>query len=245
MTNRTYLTPDWPAPKNIRAYTSTRQNGFSKAPFDSFNLGTYVNDNLDCVNKNVVALVNDLQLPELPLWLHQVHGNRAVRIEEQTTAPDADTSFTQQKNKVCAVLTADCLPVLVCNREGTEVAAIHAGWKGLLVNAVDAAIKAMYSSPDDLIAWMGPGLGPNNFEMGDDVYADFLNAHPNYAQGFTRHSDRWLFNCYTIGKMQLQRAGVNSIYGGGLCTFDDKDHFYSYRRDKGTTGRMASLIYIS
>ncbi|MCB1826997.1 MAG: peptidoglycan editing factor PgeF [Coxiellaceae bacterium] len=245
MKRRTYLTPNWPAPKNIRAYTSTRLNGFSTAPFDSFNLGDYVNDDPYCVNQNKTALIDDLTLPEAPLFLNQVHGDCAVRIEEHTTAPEADASFTTKKNKVCAVLTADCLPVLLCNREGTEVAAIHAGWKGLLVNVIEATIKSMQSSPDDLIAWMGPGLGPDHFEMGNEVYADFLNTNPDYANAFKRDGKRWLFNAYTIGDLQLKHAGINAIYGGDFCTFKDKERFYSYRRDKGVTGRMTSLIYIT
>ena len=244
MSNRTYLIPDWPAPKNIRAYTSTRQHGFSKKPFDSFNIAQYVGDDPEWLQANIDALVNDLQLPEVPLWLRQVHGNHAVRIEACKAIPQADASFTQQKNKVCAVLTADCLPILISNREGTEVAAIHAGWRGLLGNVIVASIKKMQTSADDLMAWMGPALGPEHFELGDEVYADFLNANPDYAAGFKRKKQRWHLNCYAIATWQLQQAGIHAIYGGGLCTFNDKERFYSYRRDNAKTGRMTSLIFI-
>lgn len=245
MNNRMYVTPDWPAPKRIRAYTTTRNGGFSQAPFDSFNLAAYVNDDIEHVDANQSALIKDLDLPKAPIWLHQVHGNCAVRIDECNTSPDADASITQKENTICAVLTADCLPVLLCNRDGTEVAAVHAGWKGLLVNVIDATIAAMHASPDDIIAWMGPALGPDHFELSHNVYADFLNANPDYGTAFDPHNKRWHLDCYAIAKIQLMNAGVTNIYGGDFCTFKERDRFYSYRRDKGITGRMASLIYIT
>lgn len=235
MSNKTYITPEWPAPKNIRAYTTTRDHG---------NIATYVDDNPDVVVGNITRLVEDLQLPETPVWLRQVHGDRAVRIDEQTESPEADASYTQQRHTVCAVLTADCIPLLVCNRDGTEVAAIHAGWQGLLVNVINASINALTSSPEDLLVWMGPALSQKNFEMGNEIYANFLNANPDYASAFQRQNNKWYLDGYAIAKKQLQDANVNAVYSGDYCTYDDK-RFYSYRRDRGNTGRMTSLIYMT
>lgn len=241
--SRKYLLPDWPAPKNIRAYTTTRQGGHSLGAYDSFNLAAYVSDDPTAVSSNIDSLVNDLNLPETPLWLNQVHGNCAVPIDECATTPQADASYTQQKNKICAVLTADCLPVLLCNRDGTEVAAVHAGWKGLLVNVIAATVAAMKTPASDLVAWLGPALSQAHFEFGNDVHADFINANPDYQTAFARRKDRWYLDPYAIAREQLKQAQVMAVYGGGLCTYANKNDFYSFRRDKGTTGRLATLIY--
>jgi len=234
-----------PAPTHIRAYTSTRLGGFSQPPFNAFNLANYVEDEVATVADNINLLVEDLDLPEVPRWLHQVHGTYAVPAEAIQNTPDADGSFTQARNIVCAVLTADCLPVLLCNRDGTEVAAVHAGWKGLLANVIEATISAMHSSPDDLIAWMGPALGPGHFALGETERANFLNANPDYTHALDYTAPRWHLNCYTLATLQLHNAGVGAVYGGDLCTYEDKERFYSFRRDKGRTGRMASLIVIT
>lgn len=242
--SRTYLVPDWPAPQHIRAFTTTRQQGHSRAPFNAFNLATYVDDDPTAVAANVGELIDELGLPESPTWLHQVHGTTAVRIEDCVDVPDADAGFTTKTNTVCAVMTADCLPILLCNRSGTEVAAIHAGWKGLLAGVIDASINALVTAPDDLLAWMGPALGPKHFEVGGEVHADFVNKHPDNNRGFTRRNGRWYLDFFRIATMNLHRCGITQIYGGEHCTFTEEEQFFSYRRDNGVTGRMASLIWI-
>jgi polyphenol oxidase len=245
MTSPKYIQPNWPAGSHIRAYTTTREADASSASFEAVNLASDVNGAPSAARIKLGTLKKDLSLPEMPTWLHQVHGNRAVRIDAHQNTPKADASFTQQKNKICAVLTADCLPILLCNRDGTEVAAIHAGWRGLLANVIKSTISAMHSTPDDLMAWMGPALGPEHFQLNHPIYADFLNANPDYATGFCYEHDAWQFNCYTIARLQLINVGVTAIYGGDDCTYKDAQRFYSYRRDNGITGRMASLIFMT
>jgi len=242
---RNYILPDWPAAVTVRAYTTTRSAGHSQPPFDSFNLANHVNDNADAVNSNRRSLIKDLNLPTEPKWLCQTHSHKAVCLETTTFPCEADASFTQTRHLVCAVLTADCLPLLVCNTQGTEVAAIHAGWKGLLNGVIESTLKAMSSSPNDLLVWMGPALGPQYFAVSEALYADFLNEHPDYQRGFIKKDKRWQLDCYAIGRLQLQRLGVTQIYGGQFCTYEENSKFYSYRRDNGITGRMASIIFIS
>lgn len=240
-----YIIPDWPAPAQIQAYVTTRQQGHSSPPFDSFNLASHVNDQPSAVTANINQLIEELNLPEPPSWLNQVHGNTVLYIgKHPNTLVDADASFTRERNKVCAILTADCLPILLCNRTGTEVAAIHAGWKGLLAEIIPATIAAMQTPPANLLAWMGPALGPDRFPIGDDIYQRFLNLHPDNKKSFFRKQAQWHLNCYNLGRLQLQRAGVTEIFGGGSCTYENDSHFYSYRRDNKVTGRMASLIFI-
>ncbi len=243
--SRDYLIPNWPAPKMIRALTTTRQQGHSQAPFDAFNLATYVDDDPEAVASNVSELIDELDLPESPTWLHQVHGTNVVRIEDCKNTPDADAGFTKKPHKICAVLTADCLPLLLCNQDGTEVAAIHAGWKGLLAGVIDAGINALDTPPDDLLVWMGPALCPEHFEVGNEVRADFINKHPDNNLGFIRQQGRWHLDFYRLAIMNLHRCGITHIYGGDHCTFTEDKQFFSYRRDNGVTGRMASLIYIT
>jgi len=240
-----YLEPNWPAPKHIRAFTTTRQHGHSQAPFNNFNLADYVGDDPQAVIGNVEELIDELDLPKSPTWLNQVHGTKAVRIEDCTDTPDADASFTSTKNKICVVRTADCLPILFCNRSGTEVAAVHAGWKGLFAGVIDATIDALATSPDDLLAWMGPALGPEHFEINNGMRADFIDKHPDNNLGIICRNKQWYLDFYKIATMNLQRCGVTQIYGGEHCTFAEEEQFFSYRRDNGVTGRMASLIWIT
>jgi len=240
-----YLQPNWPAPKNIKAYITTRENGYSQAPFNAFNIADYVGDDLDTVNKNIKTLIGELELPESPLWLNQVHGTTVTRIEDCTEIPDADAAYTSLNDKVCAVRTADCLPILLCNRDGTEVAAVHAGWKGLLAGVIDSTISALSSAPDDLLAWMGPALGPKHFEVNEAMRADFINQHPDNVTAFIYRDGRWMMDFYLVATMNLQRFGITQIYGGEHCTFTEEAQFFSYRRDQGVTGRMASLIWIT
>lgn len=245
---KNYIKPQWPAPSHIVAYTTTRQGGYSQTPFDQFNLGDHVGDDATIVQQNRQKLIHDLNLPSTPLWLQQTHSPKSIAIDENP-APTycADAAYTRQPNQICVVLTADCLPILMTNRQGTLVAALHAGWRGLVSGVIDSTFHAMATSPDELLVWLGPAIGPNFFEVGPEVRQAYLDRHPAYESGFTpHHGDRWLANIYQLAKINLTHLGLNTsqIYGGTYCTYQQKDLFYSYRRDQAQTGRMATLIYI-
>lgn len=242
-----FVKPNWPAPKHIHAGTTTRIDGVSTGCYASLNLGNHVGDDPKLVLQNRRLLREQLSLPNEPAWLNQTHSSIAVYIDDAFTAVEADASYTDQTNQVCAVMTADCLPVLVCNQDGTEVAAIHAGWGGLGRGVIEAAIKQLTSPPETLMAWLGPAIGPAVFEVGRDVYDLFVAHDPRAESGFTVKSttpEKWLMDIYHLGRQRLNDCGIEAIYGGDYCTYSDSDRFFSYRRD-GVTGRMASLIWIA
>jgi YfiH family protein len=193
-------------------------------------------------------MMTDLNVPGEPLWLHQVHGNVAVCSTEAGNLPKADASFTSRVNTPCLVMTADCLPILLTNREGSCVAALHAGWRGLAYGVVENTLKRISSSfPEShWLAWLGPAIGPDVFEVGDEV-RDVFMAKDSETQTAFRHSKpgKWLANLYAIARILLQRQGIHQIYGGDYCTYSDAKHFFSHRRDRGMTGRMASLIWFT
>ena len=239
-----FIRPDWPAPLNVRAVCTTRSGGASRAPYDSFNLGGHVGDDPRAVAENRARLRAALQLPTEPRWLEQVHGNCAVDGATVTTACQADACYTDRPGVVCAVLTADCLPLLLCDRAGTRVAAVHAGWRGLAHGVIDSALDALGGAGGDLLAWFGPAIGPQAFEVGDEVRAEFLAHDATCAAAFRpSNNGRWLADLYALARRCLTSRGVNQIHGGGYCTATDAARFYSYRRD-GVTGRMASLIWL-
>ncbi|MCP4042461.1 MAG: peptidoglycan editing factor PgeF [Gammaproteobacteria bacterium] len=242
--NPDIIIPDWPAPRGVRAAITTRQGGYSSAPFNGFNLAGHVGDSEATVTANRVLLKEYLQLPTEPFWLQQVHGIGIVDAATAVDSPEGDGSYSTRAGVVCAVLTADCLPVLLCDRNRTRVAAVHAGWRGLCAGVIESAVRAMQPSGEELLAWLGPAIGPRVFEVGPEVKEAFL-AHDSMAStAFTPSSaGRWLADIYELARQRLQEAGVRSIYGGGSCTFTDATRFYSYRRD-GVTGRMASLIWL-
>lgn len=248
-TNETvWLTPDWPAPAWIKAGTSTRLGGVSPAPYDSLNLGDHVGDALQNVMQNRQRLMQAQHFPSSPVWLNQVHGIQIVDAASvDDKCPDADGSFTTQTNIVCAAMTADCLPVLFCNHEGSVVAAAHAGWRGLADGVLEACVDAMGERPGQLMTWLGPAIGPQAFEVGDEVRAEFIKHHKQAEQAFTPSNTggagHWMADIYQLARIRLNRIGINSIYGGHWCTYNDKQRFFSYRRD-GVTGRMASFIWI-
>ncbi|MCH9770749.1 MAG: peptidoglycan editing factor PgeF [Gammaproteobacteria bacterium] len=242
-----YLKPAWPAPANINAYTTLRSGGFSQAPFDSFNLGPHVNDNPAMVAKNVAKLVTDLMLPATPVWLNQVHGTKAVAIDNciEGERPAADACYTKQSHTVCAVLTADCLPILLCDQAGTQIAAIHAGWRGLLAGVIDNTIAAMDVSGKDFMAWLGPAIGPRVFDLNAAIRLDFIQRNPDNSSCFKhKRGNVWTANIYELARINLRRLGIRQVYGGEHCTFSDSQRFFSYRRDQ-TTGRIASLIWLT
>lgn len=236
------ILPDWPAPARVRSMMTTRAGGVSHAPWASLNLGDHVGDDPRHVAANRARLRQ--QLPAEPAWLSQVHGDRVVRIGEDSNR-EADAACTRLTGQVCAVLTADCLPVLFCDRAGSVVAAAHAGWRGLAGGVLEATVAAMQVQPGEMLAWMGAAIGPQAFEVGDEVRQVFVGQHPDSAAAFLPHPvpGKWLADIYQLARIRLNHAGVQAIFGGGRCTFDEAETFYSYRRD-GVTGRMATLIWI-
>lgn len=253
-----YLTPNWPAPPCIKAYTSLRFGGHSCDPYTSFNLSIREKDDPQAVNANRQQLREELELTREPSWLTQVHGTQVIRAEMvspfetapsassgQMVAPLADASFTSEPNVACVVLTADCLPLLLCNQQGTQVAAVHAGWRGLLAGVIETTLSHLAGTKDDWLAWLGPAIGPTAFEVGDEVREAFTTQNGNANAAFQPiGKGRWLANIYLLAQQRLEQQGITQIYGGEFCTYSEVQSFFSYRRDNGITGRMATLIYI-
>jgi YfiH family protein len=239
------IEPDWPAATSVKALTTTRQGGVSQGPYASLNLADHVGDAADDVQRNRVTIQRRLSLPKPPVWLHQLHSDRVVDAAHCGQCPPADASFAAQAQVVCAVLTADCLPVLFCDRAGTRVAAAHAGWRGLAAGVLESTVRALDTEPQRLLAWLGPAIGPAAFEVGGEVRRNFVDRQAEAARAFQpRANGRWLADLYELARIRLLAVGVSAVYGGGLCTFSDRERFYSYRRD-GVTGRMASLIWLA
>jgi hypothetical protein len=243
--NIQFITPDWPAPANVRAAVTTRVGGVSRAPYDSFNLATHVGDDPAAVHENRARLRTALALPAEPLWLKQVHGVAVVDAAQGGAESEADGAFAAQPGAVCAVLTADCLPVLLCNRAGTKVAALHAGWRGLAGGVIEAGVEALSVPGSELLAWLGPAIGPEAFEVGPEVRTAFIQYDAQAVQAFrAAREGKYLADIYLLARLRLQRLGVAAVYGGGFCTVTERARFFSYRRD-GATGRMASLIWLA
>ena len=239
--NKHWLQADWPAPTNIHAATTLRMGGVSQGEFTSLNPATHVGDNPDVTSQNRHIIKAMLNLPSEPVWLNQTHSNRSIKAIATDTAQQADASYTDQLGVVCAVMTADCLPLLVCSADGTEIAAIHAGWRGLLDGIIGNTVAALRSS--DLLVWLGPAIGPERFEVGNDVRSAYVSKSSEYSSAFKRYGDgKWLADIYQLARINLAALGIKKIYGGGFCTVTDRERFYSYRRDK-VTGRMATLIW--
>ena len=240
-----FILPDWPAPATVRAAVTTRVGGSSAKPYDSFNLALHVGDNPQAVATNRAQLHAALKLPAEPLWLRQVHGVTVVDAAAGKAETEADGSFATRPGVVCAVLTADCLPVLLCNRAGTKVAALHAGWRGLAEGVIEAGVAALAEPGNELLAWLGPAIGPEAFEVGAEVRAAFVALDSAATNAFrARPGGKYLADIYQLARQRLAALGVTAVYGGGLCTVGDDARFYSYRRD-GVTGRMVSLIWIA
>jgi len=238
---RHYLSPDWPAPANIHAATTLRTGGVSCGAYSSLNPATHVGDNAGLVKQNRQIIKELLSLPAEPVWLDQIHSNQAVPAVKTESLQQADASYTSESGVVCAVMTADCLPLLVCNSDGTHVAAIHAGWRGLLAGVIGNTISAM--QVQDLLVWLGPAIGPGCFEVGAEVRAAFLEKSSAFIKAFKEQSNgRWLADIYQLARIDLAALGVDKVYGGNFCTVTEHERFYSYRRDK-ETGRMATLIW--
>ena len=237
-----WIPASWPTPPQIHAGVTTRLGGVSHSPYTSLNLALHVGDESAAVMENRIRLRQFLHLPTEPIWLNQVHGVQVCTDVQAGT--QADASVSQQPGQVCVVLTADCLPVLFCDRAGTVVAAAHAGWRGLAAGVIPETMKHMQVDPTDIIAWLGPAIGPRAFEVGDDVRTSFLKLGEDYARVFSARSPgKWLMDLYAAARLQLAGLGITQVYGGEYCTYEDDKRFYSYRRER-ETGRMASLTWI-
>lgn len=235
------IVPDWPAPPRVHALMTTRAGGVSRAPWAGFNLGDHVGDDPVHVASNRAHLRT--QLPVEPAWLRQVHSVRVAELGRDADL-EADAAVARAPGLVCAVLTADCLPVLFCDRAGSVVAAAHAGWRGLADGILEATVAAMRVPSGEILAWMGAAIGPQAFEVGDEVRERFVALHHEAAAAFVPHRrGKWLADLYALARTRLVAVGVQAVYGGGRCTFGEAETFFSYRRD-GVTGRMASLVWI-
>lgn len=239
------ISPSWNTPRHIHAFTTVRTGGVSQVPFDSFNLGDHVGDNPNDVAKNRALLVEKFQLPQAPVFLTQTHSTRVIRLPYHGTDLAADAVYTNEPNQVCLVMTADCLPVLFVSKDGKEIAAAHAGWRGLCDGVLEATIAEFECEPAQISVWLGPAIGPNAFQVGNEVIEQFCAFDPNAEEAFIEDgstSGKFLGNLYQIAKQRLNKLGIVNIFGGDHCTYTEKEHFFSYRRDK-QTGRMASLIW--
>ena len=245
MSQLDFILPNWPAPANVKALQTTRVGGVSVWPYASLNLGAHVGDNHVFVEHNRQLLAP--YLPSSPVWINQVHGIEVINASSSRGLQDADASYSTLANVVCATMTADCLPVLLCDTKGTVVAAVHAGWRGLCDGVIEAAVHEMAVPASEVLAWLGPAIGPQSFEVGDDVRTQFIAVDPRASHAFKPHADKWLCDIYLLAKQRLQSVGVSQIYGATIntefCTYSEGERFYSFRRDN-VTGRMASLIWL-
>jgi len=242
-----WIVPEWPAPPAVASLMTTRAGGVSAPPFDSLNLGTHVGDAPEAVARNRSLLRE--ALPSEPVWLQQVHGTHVARLDDGFRGEPADAAVTRVMGRVCAVMVADCLPVLLCDRGGSVVASAHAGWRGLSAGVLEATLAAMACPAQRILAWLGPAIGPDAFEVGEDVRAAFLSAHAPDADCFREKAPgaggdpKWWADLPALARRRLVRAGVGSVHGGGLCTHSDPARFFSHRRD-GRSGRHAALIWL-
>lgn len=239
-----WIIPDWPAPPAVRAVQTTRQGGESRGCYASLNLGDHVGDNPEHVAANRQRVLR--LLPAAPLWLEQVHGITVVDVETACGGTAADASVARKPDQVCVVMTADCLPLLLCDRSGTVVAAVHAGWRSLAGGIIEAAVKKMNCPAEQILVWLGPAIGPGYFEVGTEVRAVFVDTEAQASDAFIPASrpNKWLADIYLLARQRLTRVGVHSVFGGNCCTVRDRERFFSYRRE-GRTGRMGSFIWLA
>jgi len=241
------IIPNWPAPAGIRAAFTLRSGGVSQPPFDTFNIAAHVEDDPRAVAENRVLLRARLALPAEPAWLEQVHGQRVADLDALPT-PDspgpADAAVTRSPGRICAIQVADCMPVLFAAADGSAVGAAHAGWRGLAGGVLQATVVALKTPPAELLAWLGPAIGQAHFEVGDEVRAAFLDGDPGAAGAFVANPrGRWQCDLHALARRKLAALGVQSVHGGGWCTYAEPGRFFSYRRD-GRCGRMAAVIWI-
>ena len=238
-----WIIPEWPAPARVKSMITTRSSGVSTGVYASLNLGLRCGDDDAAVHINRERL--RACLPQEPKWLRQVHGSRVVSIDGVAEIPEADASVARQAGTVCAVMIADCMPVLLCDHAGSVIGIAHAGWRGLSSGVIENTVREMRVAPADLLAYLGPAIGPGAFEVGTDVRDAFLAADPGSDRAFRPIGNKkWLADLFDLARQRLTRCGVQRVYGGGICTYSNPARFYSYRRDK-TTGRMAALIWLT
>ena len=246
MTSLEPLIPDWPAPPRVRAAFTTRSGGVSTGAFDSLNVAMHVGDDPAAVARNRERVREALNLPADPSWLEQVHGTDVADLDQSGArgTPRADAAISREAGRVCVIQVADCMPVLFAARDGSGVAAAHAGWRGLAGGILEATVGALAVPPGELIAWLGPAIGPRHFEVGEEVRAAFMGCSSAAAASFVRNPrGRWQCDLYALARLRLSALGVGSIYGGLWCTFAEPARFYSYRRD-GQCGRMGAFIWL-
>jgi len=240
----------WPAAANVVAFTTLRHGaGVSQPPFDSFNLGLRSGDDTGAVDRNRRELVEASGLPSAPRWLRQVHGKTVV-IEPGLDEPEADASVTRTPGTVLAILTADCLPVVFAADDGSEIAAAHAGWRGLAAGVLEATVAAMHMPPSRIVAWLGPAAGPQRYEVGVEVHEAFVASDPEAATAFiATRPGHWHVDLYALARRRLAAIGLDRVHGGDLCTISDPQRFYSHRRststEGGRTGRMATIAWFA
>ena len=243
-----WIVPGWPAAPQVRAVSTTRHGGFSRGPYASMNPAAHVGDDPATVLANRKMLQQVLQLPAEPRWLQQVHGTTVLDAGDPVAAgegPVADAAYCSQTGVVCVVLTADCLPILLCDVAGRHVAALHAGWRGLAAGVIEQTIETMKQPGETLLAWLGPAIGPDAYPVGDEVRDVFLAHNKRAAAAFQPGPDgSWMADLYRLARQRLAERGVTAIYGGHECSFTDAERFFSYRRD-GVTGRMSTLIWLN
>lgn len=243
------LIPEWPAPANVRAVSTQRVGGVSQGVYAALNLATHVGDDAAAVARNRANLRR--LLPAEPVWLEQIHGADVLHADTNANANStprcADASVTQHVATVCVVMTADCLPVLFCDRAGTRVGAAHAGWKGLAAGVLENTVEQMACAPASVMAWLGPAISQPAFEVGDEVRQAFVSHLPACAHAFVpgHVPGKWLADLYALARIRLAAIGVTAVYGGGRCTWGESDAFFSARRDGTRSGRQASLIWLA
>lgn len=239
-----FIEPDWPAPPSVRAGSTTRRGGVSHPPYDRLNLALRVGDDANAVVENRRRLETRLHLPAEPLWMRQVHGTRVIEAERADPDTVGDACIARSSGRPCAVLSADCLPILLCARHGGAVAAVHAGWRGLAAGVIESTVAAMRTPAREVLAWLGPGIGAAAYEVGPEVREAFMRRHREDADAFVpTRPGHWTADLARLARARLSRCGVAAVHGGNRCTHSDPRRFYSYRRD-GTTGRFATLIWI-
>jgi YfiH family protein len=243
-TDNLWIPANWDAPSWIMAGITTRKHGFSQRPYNGFNLASHVGDNELHVRKNRIFLKEILNLKNEPIWLNQVHKNKVIRAISDK-APEADGIITDLPDLPCVILTADCVPLLICNYQGTRVGAIHVGWRGLVAGIIENAIRQFDTRSDDILVWIGPHIRDTHYEVGQDVYNACINIDAGLKSGFKAINQTHCYaNLQMMVKYILRNHGINRIYTTPLCTFHARELFYSYRRD-GITGRMASMIWMT
>ena len=255
------IAPDWPAPARVRCAFTLRTGGVSAAPYASLNLGAHVGDAADAVQENRRRVWESLRLPAQPVWLQQVHGAEVVDLDvlegrsQDSAQPSsgvmhsgpgasADAAVTRTAGHVCVIQVADCMPVLFAARDGSAVGAAHAGWRGLAGGVLEQTVRALGVAPGDLVAWLGPTISQQHFEVGDDVRGAFMSSDPGASAAFVANTrGRWQCDLYALARRRLAMLGVSEVFGGGWCTYADAARFFSFRRD-GQCGRMAALIWL-